>query len=70
MKLKEVKQLHRGDEVYWNDPDNGLCSKVIQILTIRVNGNVVQIIGMDAAYLECYAHELSANKPDEVAFSC
>ncbi len=78
MKLKEIRQLHKGDQVYWKDPDTDPesdCSKLITILTIHFQhplrkDSVIQIVGMDASYLECFAHELAANKPDEVAFSC
>ena len=70
MRLSEIKKLHRDDEVWWNDPDGGARSKVIRILTIQVHGEIIQIVGMDASYLECYASELLSNIPDEIAFSC
>ena len=59
MTLKEVKRLHPGDEVYWNDPDDGICSRVYTIASIVVNGNVVSITDVDGSVLECFAKELS-----------
>lgn len=60
MTIPEVKKLHAGDEVYWNDPDNGLCSKTIKIATIEVRPCYTVIItGDDGSYLECFASELS-----------
>lgn len=59
MKLAEILELHDGDEVTWNDPDDGLCSRVLTILTIEVNGDVVCIVDRDGNYLECLPSELS-----------
>ena len=59
MTLKEVKRLHPGDEVYWNDPDDGICSRVYTIASIVVNGKVVSITDVDGSVLECFAEELS-----------
>lgn len=60
MTLRQVKQLGHGDEVYWNDPDGGKCSRVITIRFITiVSRSIVRITGMDGCYLECFAGELS-----------
>ncbi|MCD6434938.1 MAG: hypothetical protein J7L15_00900 [Clostridiales bacterium] len=59
MTLKEVKKLHTGDEVFWEDPDDGLTSRNITIQSVKVQGEVVCISGKDGDELECYAHELS-----------
>ena len=61
MTIKEVKQLHNGDEVYWEDPDNGECSKHITIQTIVIGevSGIISIYGKDGDYLQCFAHELS-----------
>jgi hypothetical protein len=37
MTVHEVRQLHRDDEVHWTDPDDGLCSRQLKILEIRVH---------------------------------
>jgi hypothetical protein len=59
MKITDVKKLHKGDEVYWNDPDAGECSGIVKIKSITfVPPNVVQIEEDDGSYLECYAREL------------
>jgi hypothetical protein len=59
MQIHSIKKLHSGDEVFWNDPDNGACSRVYKIQTIEVNGNVVTIQEPDGSVLECFARELS-----------
>jgi len=59
MTLKEVKKLHTGDEVFWEDPDDGLTSRHITLQSIKVQGEVVSIFGQDGDELECYANELS-----------
>lgn len=65
MTTKEVQELHNGDEVFWNDPDeDSECSRYITIQTIEVEseeeGNgIIRISGTDGSCLECFAHELS-----------
>jgi hypothetical protein len=59
MKIHDAKKLRPGDEVFWNDPDDGACSRVYVIQTIEVNGNVVTIMEPNGSTLECYARELS-----------
>jgi hypothetical protein len=59
MKIQQAKQLQFGDEVYWNDPDNGLCSRSITIREVRIVGNMLCIYGVDGYYLECFPKELS-----------
>lgn len=61
MTIEEIKQLHTGDEVYWNDPDEGRCSRVYKILTIEYNEEerVVTIMEDDGSVLSCFPEELS-----------
>ncbi|RLI48950.1 MAG: hypothetical protein DRP09_21040 [Candidatus Thorarchaeota archaeon] len=68
MTLKEVRKLHNGDEVFWNDPDDGLTSRHITIQSIKVlapdddkdyGDEIVCIHGKNGDELECFAHELS-----------
>ena len=59
MKMAQVRKLRPHDEVTWNDPDNGVCSRTDKILEIRINGDIVTIMWMDGAVLECFARELS-----------
>ena len=58
MKMSEIKELRYDDEVYWEDPDNGLASRAVQIASIDIKGDVVCILEKDGHYLECFAHEL------------
>ncbi|MHC4121679.1 MAG: hypothetical protein ACYSWO_29755 [Planctomycetota bacterium] len=57
--LEGLASLQPGDEVYWDDPDNGTCSRTIVIADITVNGEIVSITGQDGSELECFASELS-----------
>ena len=57
MTLNEVRQLHNGDEVWWDDPE-GLTSRSYNIRLIRVVGEVVTIMDVDGSVLECFASEL------------
>ena len=61
MTLQEVKNLHNGDEVFWNDPDNGHCSRHIIIQSIEIDepNEIISIYGKKNDYLQCFAHELS-----------
>ena len=71
MLLKEIRELSHGDEVYWTDPDDGLCNKHITIREIQINEDpddpaleedepdaVIIIHGINGEYLECFAQEL------------
>jgi hypothetical protein len=57
--MLNVHELRNGDEVYWNDPDGGLCSRHIVIREIRIDGEVVVIDGIEGDHLECLVCELS-----------
>ena len=62
MRMRDIKKLHNGDEVIWDDPDGG--KKVIKILSIGVSGEVVSICGTHVpsgnyTEFECWARELS-----------
>lgn len=69
MTRREVDALRSGDEVFWNDPDEGTCSRVLRIGTIEVVGAadedikeknpVVVIMEVDGSVVECFASELS-----------
>lgn len=59
MTKKQVKELHSGDEVFWNDPDNGTCSRVLKIHSIEVHGDVAVIQEVDGSVVECFIKELS-----------
>lgn len=59
MRITDVKRLHSGDEVYWEDPDNGLCSDFVRIKEIEfIPPNFVRIMSPDGFVLECFAREL------------
>ena len=59
MTLAEVNNLHPGDEVYWNDPDAGICSDHYVITMIETRGEVIRIMDTKGRVLECFAKELS-----------
>lgn len=61
MTSKEVQELQVGDEVFWNDPDDGICSRNIEIASIDVfhGGIIVRITDINGDMLEAFGHELS-----------
>ena len=59
MTIQDAIKLAPGDEVYWNDPDDGVCSRFYIISKIEIEGNVIKITAKDGNYLECFARELS-----------
>jgi hypothetical protein len=61
MKIADVKKLQPGDEVFWNDPDDGKCSRHYTISKIEVRQTVQTVIieDVDGDTLECFASELS-----------
>jgi len=59
MKIQDAIKLAPGDEVYWNDPDGGICSRFYIISKIEIEGKVIKITAKDGNYLECFARELS-----------
>jgi len=59
MNLNEVENLKSGDKVYWNDPDDGLCSRWYDIETIEIVGDIVSIVEPDGSHLSCFMEELS-----------
>lgn len=59
MRMSQVRRLHSGDEVTWNDPDEGRCSRTGTILEIIIKGDIVCITWSDGSTTECFARELS-----------
>jgi hypothetical protein len=54
------RQLQRGDEITWNDPDGGLRSRTGEILKFEYSGEEFACITFDdGAYLEVFLQELS-----------
>ena len=46
-----------GDEVFWNDPDEGTCSGYGKVT--EVNGEIYSIKKNDGGELEAFEHELT-----------
>ncbi len=61
MMLSQIRKLRPGDEVFWNDPDGGKCSRVykVQSIEMRVSVCTVIIVDVDGSTVECFAGELS-----------
>lgn len=49
--------LRVGDEVYWNDPDEGLCSGIFKVLEII--GDIFVLQNDEGTELQAFRHELS-----------
>ena len=57
-----VFNLHLGDEVTWNDPDNGLCSRTARIRCVKVYDRIdgfIELLWEDGTPQEMFACELS-----------
>ncbi len=67
MQISAIKKLCRGDQVFWNDPDGGACSRHYTILLIKYMSGVVKLTDIHGDYLECYARELTGKKRDDLA---
>lgn len=61
MNISQVFRLHPGDEIYWNDPDDGLCSDYYTISRIWIEdeGESIRIVDVEGRELECFAHEIN-----------
>ncbi len=54
------RHLHPGDEVTWNDPENGACSRTGALLEIRYFGNsIASITFTDRWQSDVFLEELS-----------
>jgi len=53
-----VENLHEGAEVYWNDPDNDVCSGHYKVVNI-INDDIVLLKNEYGSELEAYVGELS-----------
>lgn len=53
------KNLHPGDEVMWNDPDNGECSRKLKIGSINIDDEVFHIVTVKGDEVQGYLEELS-----------
>ena len=63
MKIQDIKKLNRGDKVFWNDPDEGACSRIYDIKTVKIfNPNLVEIEDKNGDVLECPPSELAKAK--------
>jgi len=58
MKIAEARKLKPGDEVFWNDPDGGVCSRTYKVKSVEFDGPYVTIEDVDGSVLDCYAREL------------
>jgi hypothetical protein len=65
MDMQQVRGLQHGDQVYWNDPDNGICSRLLKVRSVKELGDegAVRIIEIDGGEIECFAHELGSPPP-------
>jgi hypothetical protein len=59
MTLQEIESLKAGDKVHWEDPDEGLCSQVILIARISINGDVVSLTDAEGSEVDALPEELT-----------
>jgi hypothetical protein len=55
--VNTLKQFNIGDEVYWNDPEDGLCSAYYTIAELYNDDIVLLVNGYSET--EAFIHELS-----------
>jgi hypothetical protein len=61
MTREQVDALQTDDQVYWNDPDGGLCSRIVAIQEIRWiddEHDAVRINTKEGDCLEAFITEL------------
>ena len=61
MTIEQALELKHGDQVHWQDPDNGLCSGTLTIGDISVDCETGAIVITDITGddIECWPEELS-----------
>jgi hypothetical protein len=60
MTTQDALELTSGDEVFWTDPDDNICSRNLTICMIEIiAGDFFKIWDVDGDYLEGYLWELS-----------
>lgn len=59
MTFRQAMELNPGDQVWWNDPDEGKCSRRYTIGQIEFIGDIIRIVDReDNSVLECFSKEL------------
>lgn len=53
-----MRKLRKGDEIFWNDPDGGKCSRCYTIADIKYSGDMVKITDVSGDYIECLLSEI------------
>lgn len=48
-----------GDQVFWNDPDEGICSGYYKVVKIDKDSGVVDLINDQDSYTQAYLSECS-----------
>lgn len=59
-----IMSLSQGDRVWWDDPDDGLCSREYKIQSVVVSGEEVRIMDADGSTLVCPPWEIRRNTDD------
>lgn len=61
MTIEQALELRHGDQVYWSDPDNGLCSGILTIgdISVNVETGAIVITDITGDDIECWPEELS-----------
>jgi hypothetical protein len=59
MNVNEIQGLQRGDCVFWTDPDDGLCSRKVEVVGVALRGDEVVLHGASGEELHCLPGELS-----------
>ncbi|RPJ59095.1 MAG: hypothetical protein EHM12_07225 [Dehalococcoidia bacterium] len=56
-----IWNLQNGDEIYWNDPDEGRCSRMLRVKNFEFRGDdVISIEDITGAVVEGFMNEFDA----------
>jgi hypothetical protein len=59
MNHQQIRKLHSGDEVKWNDPDNGERSRILKIQSIvHLEDHAYLIVTVEGDCVEVFDDEL------------
>ena len=53
----KIDELHVGAEVFWNDPDDGICSGMFKVTKI-ISDDIIQLQNDEGSVIEAFVSEV------------